>query len=153
MLIPRHSEFRGRANSEAKNGKEFHEKKVLLNSQNKNGGISLIFFYSCNFIQHCSSAAHQIPLCQRMLGSNPGQLWLRPWMSVRRSSRSVTSHPLLCHISSTLGYISSTLDYISSTTWLHLVTTWLHLFHYSATSHPLLGYISSTLGYISSTLG
>ncbi len=80
--------------------------------------------------------------------------------SARSNPNSVTSHPLLGQISSTLGQISSTLGQISSITQLDLIQTRPHLIHYSARSrphsdrsHPLLGQISSTLRQISSTLG
>jgi hypothetical protein len=136
MLIPRHSEFRGRANSEAQNGKEFHEKKVLQNSQNKNWGICLIFFIhvilfntvhlppiryhcvrgcwdrtqaSCDYGLGCLSdaLAARLHLIRYSATSHPHSATSHP--------HSTTSHPLLGYISSTLGYISSTLGYISST--------------------------------------
>jgi hypothetical protein len=50
-------------------------------------GNSLGFFLCMYLINTALSAAPQIPLCQRMLRSNPGQLRLRHWLSDALSTR------------------------------------------------------------------
>jgi hypothetical protein len=110
VLIPRHSEFRGRANSEARNGAEFRKKmkfygtdqilnKITLNQGGGNQFLTGGFFGFFLYVLYSTLLHH--PLCRMMAGSNPGQLRLWHWLSD-------------AYISSTLGYISSTLGYVSS---------------------------------------
>ncbi len=77
----------------------------MLNTMILKRGILLDFF--SNAFNTASSAAPHIPLCRRMLGSNPGQLRLRHWLSDALTTQ-LKSHPQ----SAKLNLIHTRLDLI-----------------------------------------
>jgi hypothetical protein len=130
VLIPRHSEFRGRTSSEARNGREFREKKyVLQNSRYKNRGFFLFFSYLCTLF----NTVYLPPIRFHCVGGRWDRTQASCDFGLGCLSDALATRLHIIHYTR-LHLIHTRLHLIH--TRLHLIHTRLHLIHYSATSHP-----------------